>query len=237
VTGEVRVIPLQGIPELEEGDDLAGLLVEAAGRAGGLEAGDVLVVAQKAVSKVEGRVVDLELACIRATFACCGPLLATGAHLFLNIHPAVLGKGYLMPVLDAGVAAAGLLAAQVVLEITEQHSLGSTESVARECAALRERGFAFALDDVGVAYSHLTHIDAIGPSYVKVSHAFGSAYEHDATRTRIVRNVLSLARDFGCELVLEGVESAETRDAARAEGIRFAQGYLFGHPAPARAYV
>jgi len=59
VTGEVRVIPLQGIPELEEGDDLAGLLVEAAGRAGGLEAGDVLVVAQKAVSKVEGRVVDL----------------------------------------------------------------------------------------------------------------------------------------------------------------------------------
>ena len=59
MTGEVRVIPLQGIPELEEGDDLAGLLVEAAGRAGGLEAGDVLVVAQKAVSKVEGRVVDL----------------------------------------------------------------------------------------------------------------------------------------------------------------------------------
>jgi len=53
------VIPLQGIPELGEGDDLAAILLKAAPRAGGLEAGDVLVVAQKAVSKVEGRTVQL----------------------------------------------------------------------------------------------------------------------------------------------------------------------------------
>lgn len=59
MTGELRVVPLRGIPELEEGDDLAALVVAAAARAGGLEAGDVLVVAQKAVSKVEGRVVDV----------------------------------------------------------------------------------------------------------------------------------------------------------------------------------
>jgi coenzyme F420-0:L-glutamate ligase / coenzyme F420-1:gamma-L-glutamate ligase len=37
------------------GDDLAGLLGDAVERAGGLEDGDVLVVAQKAVSKAEGR--------------------------------------------------------------------------------------------------------------------------------------------------------------------------------------
>jgi coenzyme F420-0:L-glutamate ligase/coenzyme F420-1:gamma-L-glutamate ligase len=59
LTGEVRVIPLRGVPELAAGDDLAALLAEAAGRAGGLADGDVLVVAQKAVSKVEGRVVRL----------------------------------------------------------------------------------------------------------------------------------------------------------------------------------
>ena len=52
------MIPLCGIPELEKGDDLAALIVEAA-RAAELEDGDVVVVAQKAVSKVEGRVVDL----------------------------------------------------------------------------------------------------------------------------------------------------------------------------------
>lgn len=59
MTDEVRVIPLRGIPELEEGDDLAALLVGASQHVGGLEHGDVLVVAQKAISKVEGRVVSL----------------------------------------------------------------------------------------------------------------------------------------------------------------------------------
>jgi coenzyme F420-0:L-glutamate ligase/coenzyme F420-1:gamma-L-glutamate ligase len=59
VTDELRVLPLRGIPELEEGDDLAALLGEAAAQAGGFQNDDVLVVAQKAVSKVEGRVVDL----------------------------------------------------------------------------------------------------------------------------------------------------------------------------------
>jgi coenzyme F420-0:L-glutamate ligase/coenzyme F420-1:gamma-L-glutamate ligase len=59
VRGDVRLIPLAGLPELEEGDDLGALLAEAAERAGGLEPGDIVVVAQKAVSKVEGRVVHL----------------------------------------------------------------------------------------------------------------------------------------------------------------------------------
>jgi coenzyme F420-0:L-glutamate ligase/coenzyme F420-1:gamma-L-glutamate ligase len=59
MTRELRVIPLLGIPELEEGDDLAALVVDAAGRADGLADGDVVVVAQKAVSKAEGRIVDL----------------------------------------------------------------------------------------------------------------------------------------------------------------------------------
>ena len=56
MSGELRVIPVHGIPELEEGDDLGALIVEVSPR---LEPDDVLVVAQKAVSKVEGRIVNL----------------------------------------------------------------------------------------------------------------------------------------------------------------------------------
>ena len=55
-----RVIPLEGIPEVEESDDLVALLAEAAERAEGLEDADVLVVAQKIVSKAEGRIVRLD---------------------------------------------------------------------------------------------------------------------------------------------------------------------------------
>jgi coenzyme F420-0:L-glutamate ligase / coenzyme F420-1:gamma-L-glutamate ligase len=53
---EIRILPLAGLPELERGSDLGALLGDAIARVGGLDAGDVVVVAQKAVSKVEGRV-------------------------------------------------------------------------------------------------------------------------------------------------------------------------------------
>jgi coenzyme F420-0:L-glutamate ligase / coenzyme F420-1:gamma-L-glutamate ligase len=57
---DLTVTGLRGIPELGPGDDLAGLLADAAARcAGGLRDGDVVCVAQKAVSKVEGRSVAL----------------------------------------------------------------------------------------------------------------------------------------------------------------------------------
>ena len=52
----LSVIPLTGLPEVRPGNDLAALLGDAVERAAGLEDGDVLVVAQKAVSKAEGRV-------------------------------------------------------------------------------------------------------------------------------------------------------------------------------------
>lgn len=53
------MIPLEGLPELRPGDDLAAQIASSAVEVGGLELGDVIVVAQKAVSKVEGRLVDL----------------------------------------------------------------------------------------------------------------------------------------------------------------------------------
>ena len=53
---ELRVIPVEGIPEVAAGDDLAALLAEAAA----FEDGDVVVVAQKVVSKAEGRTVRLD---------------------------------------------------------------------------------------------------------------------------------------------------------------------------------
>jgi coenzyme F420-0:L-glutamate ligase/coenzyme F420-1:gamma-L-glutamate ligase len=58
--GELRVIPLAGIPEVAPGDDLGLLLGDAVERTGGLVDGDVLVVSQKVVSKAEGRVEEAD---------------------------------------------------------------------------------------------------------------------------------------------------------------------------------
>jgi coenzyme F420-0:L-glutamate ligase/coenzyme F420-1:gamma-L-glutamate ligase len=60
VTGAALVgEALPGLPEIRTGDDLGSLLADAAARVGGLRAGDVVVVAHKAVAKAEGRVVAL----------------------------------------------------------------------------------------------------------------------------------------------------------------------------------
>ena len=58
--GEIRVIGLEGIPEVQPGDDLGALVGAAVERVGGLEVGDVVVVAQKVVSKAEGRVEETD---------------------------------------------------------------------------------------------------------------------------------------------------------------------------------
>ena len=56
----LSIIPVPGIPEIKPGDDLVRILADAAGEAGiSVEEGDVVVFAQKIVSKTEGRIVDL----------------------------------------------------------------------------------------------------------------------------------------------------------------------------------
>jgi coenzyme F420-0:L-glutamate ligase / coenzyme F420-1:gamma-L-glutamate ligase len=53
----IEVLPIEGLPDIVAGDDLAGLVATAA-RECGLRRGDVVVVTQKVVSKAEGRVVE-----------------------------------------------------------------------------------------------------------------------------------------------------------------------------------
>lgn len=56
----LSLIPVEGLPLIGPGDALADLIVQALARAGSpVQPGDVLVVAQKIVSKAEGRVVRL----------------------------------------------------------------------------------------------------------------------------------------------------------------------------------
>ena len=59
--GALTLIPLRGVPLVQPGDDLAGIIVRAlAASKDTLLARDVLIIAQKVVSKAEGRLVDLK---------------------------------------------------------------------------------------------------------------------------------------------------------------------------------
>ncbi|HKO54232.1 MAG TPA: EAL domain-containing protein [Thermoanaerobaculia bacterium] len=174
------------------------------------------------------RVADLELACLARSIAAFRPPAAT-ALLFANVHPVVFGDGArLLDVVRAEPAAR--LAGRLVLEITEQAALLEHPSVFETIEGLRALGVRFAFDDFGVAYSHLPVIDRVRPSFLKISQAFGTRFETNPTRIKIITNFRSMAADFGCDLILEGIEDASTAEAAEKLGIRYAQGYLFGRP-------
>ena len=58
---EVRIIAVEGMPEVHAGDDLPAMILDALRKSGSeLVEGDVLVVTQKIVSKAEGRIVNLD---------------------------------------------------------------------------------------------------------------------------------------------------------------------------------
>jgi EAL domain-containing protein (putative c-di-GMP-specific phosphodiesterase class I) len=181
------------------------------------------------------RVADLELACISHSLRAGEPLAPVG-KLFMNIHPAVLTRCDDLRELLLR-EARGWNLDQIILEITEQASLPNDESVFQGIDRLRDLGVRFAFDDVGVAYSHLPYITRVKPSFLKISQHFGTAFEADAGKKKIVTNLVTLARDFGCEIILEGIEHTATAQAAAQMGIQYGQGFLFSRPADANAFA
>jgi EAL domain-containing protein (putative c-di-GMP-specific phosphodiesterase class I)/ActR/RegA family two-component response regulator len=176
------------------------------------------------------RIEDLEMACTsRALHA--GAHLTGSSALFLNIHPHVLSNGSkIRELLIRDCQSLGIPFDRIVLEITEQGSLHAGPQLFENVGELRALGVRFAFDDLGVAYSHLPFIDKLRPSFLKISQEFGTTFERDSTKLKIVINIQSLARDFGCELILEGIEDVSTAEMAARLGIKYGQGYLFGRP-------
>jgi EAL domain-containing protein (putative c-di-GMP-specific phosphodiesterase class I)/ActR/RegA family two-component response regulator len=178
------------------------------------------------------RIVDLDLALVGRSLTVGAPF-ARHLPLFVNVHPATLGDpDRLIPNIVLRAERARVPLDSIVIEITEQAALPQRGNTLESLDALRNAGVRFALDDVGSAYSHLSLIERIQPSYLKISTEFGTGFETSRTHTRIVRNILQLGQDFGIQVILEGVESAETAAAAREMGIGLAQGYYFARPAP-----
>lgn len=183
------------------------------------------------------RLVDLEMACVGRSLR-AGAQLVTRGSLFLNIHPHVLSNGpQIRELLMRDCKSLGIPLDRIVLEITEQGSLKAGPQLFENVEQLRAVGVRFAFDDLGVAYSHLPLIDKLHPSFLKVSQEFGTAFERDSTKLKIVMNLQSLARDFGCELILEGIEDVSTAEMAARMGIKYGQGFLFGRPSDPASFA
>jgi len=177
----------------------------------------------------------LEMACVDRTIIEGAPLAESDRLLFINCSPlSFADQAFAQRIVD-NARRVGVPLDRLVLEITEQNSFAGRPNGSIEM--LEAAGVRFAFDDVGSAYSHLEHIDVIRPRFLKISKQFGTDFERDATKEKIVRNILALAADFGCATIIEGVETEATLEAARELEIPLAQGYLFGKPAEAAAFL
>ncbi|MEO6294908.1 MAG: EAL domain-containing protein, partial [Candidatus Limnocylindria bacterium] len=120
----------------------------------------------------------------------------------------------------------------LVVEVTERLAIDDYDAVR---AALDGLGGSVevAVDDAGAGFASLRHILELRPSYVKLDMKLVRGVEADPARQALIAGMVYFARQSGCHLIAEGIETEAERVALRGLGVPFGQGFRFGYPAPA----
>ncbi|WP_160746928.1 sensor domain-containing protein [Croceibacterium soli] len=123
----------------------------------------------------------------------------------------------------------GVPPGMVEVEVTEHvfYERGP-DYVGRALQQLNAAGLRIALDDFGTGYSSLSHIRDYPVDVLKIDRSFVARMTHDAEARAIVSAVVKLAESLKIDVVAEGVETEDQREALLQENCRFAQGYYFG---------
>jgi len=159
--------------------------------------------------------------------------MEAGKKLFLNSLPETLADpAFADHHAEELLADTQLSAPEVVLEITERAGIEDFERFGRRLGRLRDRGYQVAIDDVGTGYSSLQTISEVRPDYLKLDLSLIKNIHRSLIKCEIVSSILEIGDRIGARVVAEGIESEEEYQVVRRLGVRLAQGYLFGAPAP-----
>ena len=170
--------------------------------------------------------------------ACAQAALAAGDFtISVNLSPAQFRSARVVRAVKAALAASGLAASRLVLEITESVLLMDNEQTKASLAELRRLGVRFALDDFGTGHSSLSYLQKFRFDTIKIDRSFVASIGADQVNAALVRAVVSLGRELGIAVVAEGIETEAQRETLASQGCRYAQGYLFGKPRPAREWL
>ena len=93
-------------------------------------------------------------------------------------------------------------------------------------------GISIAIDDAGAGYDSLARIERLRPAFMKLHRGAVSGLEHDGARRTFVSALVAFAKEHGCNIIAEGIETEGERDALREAGVQLGQGYLVGRPMP-----
>ena len=122
----------------------------------------------------------------------------------------------------------------IEIELTETTTDVMFNDLKRVVTGLQEQGIWTAIDDFGVGYSSLTLLSDIPWKVLKIDRTFvpKGVEEAEDISGKMFRHVVSLAKDLGLEIVVEGVESIDQLDVLKGNSCDVAQGYFFDRPLP-----
>lgn len=179
----------------------------------------------------------LHAACVAAALR-SGRILVPLGLLFINVHfHTLLHMRDLQDSYLRLMESSGIPPEAVVIEISERSRSEAPRALSRILRAMRNRGFRFALDDFGTAYSGLQHLLWFEPEFLKLDRAFALGINRSARKQTLVAGAATMARKLGSKVIAEGVENSTELLTLMALDVPMAQGHHFGRPRSAQFWA
>src|SRR5256884_7904579 len=150
--------------------------------------------------------------------------------LAVNVSPVQFKSGTLALKIVAALAASGLAANRLELEITEAVLIRDDEAALAILHQLRGIGVRIALDDFGTGYSSLSYLQRFPFDKIKIDRCFVNDIAEPDGSSCIVQAVVNIAAGRHKTTTPEGVETRQQQELLRALRCPVMQGDLFSPP-------
>jgi diguanylate cyclase (GGDEF)-like protein len=154
-------------------------------------------------------------------------------RLAVNVSPVQFKSGTLALKVVGALAASGLPAGRLELEITEAVLIRDDDAALAILHQLRDIGVRIALDDFGTGYSSLSYLQRFPFDKIKIDRCFVNDIEDPDGSSCIVQAVVNIAAARRMTTTAEGVETRQQQQLLRMLGCSEMQGYLFSPAKPA----
>ncbi|MDB5514847.1 MAG: Diguanylate cyclase [Tardiphaga sp.] len=154
-------------------------------------------------------------------------------RLAVNVSPVQFRTGTLALKVASALAASGLPADRLEIEITEAVLIRDDDAALAVLHQLRDLGVHIALDDFGTGYSSLSYLQRFPFDKIKIDRSFIRDITESGGSSSIVRAVVNIATEQNMVTTAEGVETQQQLDLLRALGCNQMQGFLFSPARPA----
>jgi predicted signal transduction protein with EAL and GGDEF domain len=157
-------------------------------------------------------------------------------RLGVNLSPSMVHSGDLAAAVARVLKETRFLPSLLELEVTEDIVLSNEAQAKSTFEKIRNLGVRIAFDDFGTGFASLTHLKKFPMDVLKIDRSFVSELRHKRDDAAIVRATIGLSKEFGMEVIAEGIEDAETAAILVEMGCNEGQGYHFGKPMPASEF-